>query len=79
MSKCTYSGKGFHPETSCMKNQIDTLTQLLEKQNIFLPKGAKKKEGGSSFEDKERVHGLKRTEDRLPLSLILDPQGTRFR
>ena len=29
MSKCAYYSKGFHPESSCMKNQIDMLTQLL--------------------------------------------------
>ena len=37
MSKCTYCSKGYHPESSCMKNQIDMLTQLLEKNNISLP------------------------------------------
>ena len=41
-----------------MKKKIDMLTQLLEKHNISLPEGAKKKEGGSSFKDKERVHAL---------------------
>ena len=40
-----------------MKNQIDTLTQLLEK-NIFLSDFSKKREGGSNSEDKERVHAL---------------------
>ena len=44
-SKCAYCGKGFHPESSCMKKQIDMLTQLLEKNNISLLGGASKKEG----------------------------------
>ena len=34
------------------------LTLLLEKHNIYLPEGAKKKECASNFEDKERVHAL---------------------
>ena len=49
MSKCAYCGKGFHLEISCMKKQIDMLTQLLGKHNFSLLEGTKKKEGGSSF------------------------------
>ena len=41
-----------------MKKQFDILTQILVKNNISLPKGTKKKEGASNFEDKERVHAL---------------------
>ena len=37
MSKCAYCSKGYHLEISCMKKQIDRLTQLLEKNNISLP------------------------------------------
>ena len=40
-----------------MKNKIDMLTQILEKNNISLP-DCSKKEGGSNSKDKERVHGL---------------------
>ena len=36
MRKCAYCSKGYHPESSCMKNQIDMLTQLLQKNNISL-------------------------------------------
>ena len=46
MSKCAKCGKGFHPDMSCMKKQIDMLTQILEKHNILLLEGAKNKEGG---------------------------------
>ena len=46
MSKCAYYNKGYHPESSCMKNQIDMLTQILEKNNISLPDYSKKREGG---------------------------------
>ena len=41
-----------------MNKQIDMLTQILEKNSISLLGGASKKEGGSSFEDQERVHSL---------------------
>ena len=58
MSKCAYCNKGNHPESSCMKKQIDMLTELLEKNNISLPDFSKKREGGSNSEDKERVHAL---------------------
>ena len=37
MSKCAYCNKGNHIESSCMKKQIDMLTQLLEKNGISLP------------------------------------------
>ena len=41
-----------------MKNKIDMLTQLLEKNNISLPDCSKKREGGSNLEYMERVHAL---------------------
>ena len=34
MSKYAYYSKGYRPKSSCMKNKIDMLTQLLEKKNI---------------------------------------------
>ena len=58
MSECTYCSKGYHPKSSCMKKQIDMLTQLLEKNNISLPYFSKKREGRSNSEDGERVHAL---------------------
>ena len=57
-SKCAYYGKGFHHERYFMKKQIDMMNQILEKNNISLPGGASKKEGGSNFEGQERVHAL---------------------
>ena len=41
-----------------MKKQIDMLTQILEKNGISLPNSSKKREGGSSSNDIERVHAL---------------------
>ena len=46
MSKCAHYSKGYHPKRSCMKKQIHMLTQLLEKNNIYLPDCSKKREGG---------------------------------
>ena len=54
MSKCAYCKKGNHTKRSCMKKQIDRLTQLLENNGISLPESSKKREGGSSFDDRER-------------------------
>ena len=45
MSKCANCGKGFHPKRSCIKKQIDMLTQILEKNNISLLEGTKKNKG----------------------------------
>ena len=36
--KCSYCGKGFHPEHACMKKKLDEATSLLEKNHINLPK-----------------------------------------
>ena len=44
MSKCAYYSKGYHLERSCMKKQIDMLTQFLENNNISLPDFSKKRE-----------------------------------
>ena len=54
-----------------MKKHIYMLTQVLEKHNISLPEGTKKKDGGSNFEDKERVHSLVASTVRSP-SFIID-------
>ena len=41
-----------------MKKTIDMMVQLLEKNNMPLLGGARKKEGGSSSENKEICHAL---------------------
>ena len=53
MSKCIYCSKGNPSKSSCMKKKIDMLTQLLENNGISLPKISKKREGGSSLDDRE--------------------------
>ena len=59
-----------------MKNQIDMLTQLLEKNNISLSDCSKKREGGSNSEDKERVHALFARTSSSP-SFIIDYGASR--
>ena len=41
-----------------MKNNIDMMVQLLEKNNIPLLEGTRKKYGGSGLDNKERFHAL---------------------
>ena len=53
-----------------MKKQIDMLTQLLENNNISLPSGAIKKEGGSNFKYQERVHAPVASIVRYPSFII---------
>jgi hypothetical protein len=43
--KCMYFHKGFHLEYTCMKKQIDLMSQILQQNNLGyrIPEGAKKK------------------------------------
>ena len=41
-----------------MHKSIDIMVQLVENNNIPLPKGARKKQGDSSSKNKERFHAL---------------------
>ena len=59
-----------------MKKQIDMLTQLLEKNGISFPDSSKRREGGSSSEDKERVHALVAGTSSSP-SFIIDSGASR--
>ena len=76
MSKCAYCNKENQTESSCMKKQIDMLTQLLEKNGISLPESSKKREGGSSSDDRERVHALVVGTSSSP-SFIIDCRASR--
>ena len=57
-TKCTYCHKGWHLKSACMKNTIEMMAQLLEKNNIPLPEGARKKDGGLGLDNKKRFHAL---------------------
>ena len=37
---CSYCGRGFHPESSCMRIKIDEMNLLLKKHNIVAPASA---------------------------------------
>ena len=39
---CSYCGRGFHPDSSYMRRQIDEMTLLLKKHNITAPASARK-------------------------------------
>jgi hypothetical protein len=43
--KCAYCHKGFHLESTCMKKQIDLMSQIIQQNNLGdrIPEGAKKK------------------------------------
>src|SRR5882757_9859625 len=76
MNKYSYCSKGNHIESSCMKKQIDMLTNLLEKNGISLLESLKKREGGSSSDDIERVHALVAGTSSSP-SFIIDSVASR--
>ena len=59
-----------------MNNTIDMMAQLLEKNNIPLPEGPRKKEGGSSSYNKERCHALVDGFSKYS-SLIIDSGASR--
>ena len=51
--------RGFHPESQCMKKQINQLSSLLEQNNISLPQGAEMSEVGDQTKEYERCNALK--------------------
>ena len=59
-----------------MNKQIDMLAQLPENKNISLPGSTSKKEGGSNFEDQERVHALVASNVRYT-SFMVDSRASR--
>ena len=48
----------WNPESACMKKTIYMMVQLLEKNNILVLEGVRKKDGGSGSNNKERCHTL---------------------
>ena len=58
---CTYCGRSFHSESSCMRRQLDEMALLLKKHNISLPASARK-DDSEEEEDEEyqrEGHALK--------------------
>ena len=56
--KCSYCGKGFHPEHSCMKKNLDEMTSLLERNNINLLESVRKRDNQDRDTQQERGHAL---------------------
>ena len=42
--KCSYYGKGFHPEHACMKKNLDEATSLLEGNHINIPESFQRRD-----------------------------------
>ena len=57
-TKCTYFHKGWHLESEIMKKKIDMMVQMLENNNILVLEGARKKDGCSVSNNKERCRAL---------------------
>ena len=57
---CSYCGRGFHPESSCMRRQLDEMALLLKKHNISAPASARKDDSKEEDEEYQRKgHALK--------------------
>ena len=55
-----YCGRGFHPESSCMRRTIDEMALLLKKHNISVPASARKDDSEEEDEEYQRKgHALK--------------------
>ena len=59
-----------------MNKTIEMMVQLLEKNNIFVLDGARKKDGSSSSENKEKFHALV-TGSFNPSTFIIDSRASR--
>ena len=55
---CPYCEKGYHLEDNCMRKQLDEISTLLMKHNIY-PTRAKNPDEEPQIEDDERYHALK--------------------
>jgi hypothetical protein len=58
--QCTYCNKLNHEESTCMKKQIDLMTQVLQRNNLgdFIPKESKKKKEEDHADTKGIHHAL---------------------
>ena len=57
---CSYCGRGFHPESTCIRRTIDEMALLLKKHNIIVPASARKAEHREETkEHEETCHALK--------------------
>ena len=69
--KCSYCGKGFQPEHACMKNNIDEITSLLERNNINIPESVRKRDNQDQDTQQEKRHSLMASTSK-PNSLLIE-------
>ena len=56
--KCSYYGKGFHPEHACMKKKLDEATSLLERNHINISESFRRRDHQDREPQHERGHAL---------------------
>ena len=56
--KCSYCGKGFHPEHACMKKKLDEATSLLDRNHINLPESFRRRDHQDREAQDEKGHAL---------------------
>ena len=71
--KCSYCGKGFHPDHACMKKKLDEATSLLERNHINLPESFRMRDQQDREPQHERGHAL--MESTLDRFWIFEPHN----
>ena len=51
---CSYCGRGFHLEISCMRRRLDEMALLLKKHNIVAPSSTSKHDSKEEDEEYQR-------------------------
>ena len=68
--KCSYCGKGFHPEHACMKKNIDEATSLLERNHINLPERFRRRDHQDREPQHDKGHSLMESTSKSKALLI---------
>ena len=68
--KCSYCGKGFHPEHACMKKNIDEATSLLERNHINIPDSFRRRDHQDQEPQHEKGHSLMESTSKSKALLI---------
>ena len=69
--RCSYCGKVFHPEHSCMKKNIDEATSLLERNHINLLERFQRRDHQDREPQHEKGHALMESTSKSK-ALIID-------
>ena len=54
---CSYYGRGFHSESSCMRRQLDEMALLLKKHKIYVPASVKKYDSEEEEDEEYQMKG----------------------